>query len=852
MPQMSVKKGEFEFAIGGSPVLVKNGEVQHVNNQELAPRTAVGFSEDGKTMYLALVDGRQSSSRGMSLFEMGELMKEFGAYHALNLDGGGSSTMTARTPGEYEAEVKNNPSDGEARPVPNGIGIFTAEGNGQLSGLHVLPEVEDKNAYRVFPGLTRNFTVKGFDDAYDPVDTGEIHWEIYPGEFGSFNQQGVFFGHTPGLALAKVKAGNLEAESRIQVLDELNKIEASKSRISLTLGETDTFSVTGYDENGYMAPIELQDVELAYDESVIEIEENKDGGFTVTPLQDGSSAMISVNVLDETYNIPVTIGFAEEIVSEFEDDAGWTFTVFPAAVGGSMEVVEGKEGNGIQLNYDFSTTTATRAAYLQASPDLALPEHAQKIGLWVYGDGNGAWLRAVLRDAENTQYVLNLADEVDWTGWKYVEADIPDGIQSPLNLWRIYPVETDQEKQYTGQLIFDDLTVQVPPTVDMPEQDRSEPDPLVLQNTDIEDDRWKFAVISDTQFIARDPDSEVMRRTRENLQQIAEENPDFLVINGDFVDTAYPEDFELAKQVLDEEIGDRFPVYYVPGNHEIAGTGNLDNFKEVFGDTRHSFVHKGTQFIMLDSSAGSYRASDFEQLMELQETLQEAARNPEVRNVAVFSHHPTNDPLTTANSQLDDRKEVELVEEWLAEFRMMSGGKGAVFISSHASIFHVDRVDSVPYMVMGSAGKDPYGTPDQGGFLGWAMFGVEKESSMLRGIKKPAETDWLKAKVNPLLDGITINVPESVAVGDQVEIEAIGHQPGNINIPLRYPASVDWTGSENVFIGDAEEVAEAIDAGDYDAVFDYTTGELTALAAGEITLHVQSNNMEEEAAIVIQ
>lgn len=850
-PKMS-EDGEFEFAIGGNPVLVKNDEVQNVDDQTLAPRTAVGFSQDGKTMYLVLVDGRQSSSRGMSLHEMGELMKEFGAYQALNLDGGGSSTMTARTPGEDEAEVKNNPSDGSERAVPNGIGIYTEEGNGELSKLRVSSMIEDETAYRVFPGLTRNFNAKGFDDAYDFVETDQVQWEAYPEEFGSFDDKGVFHASESGLALAKAKAGNVEGESRIQVLGELDKIEADKSRISLVSGETDSFSVKGYDENGYTAPIEVSEVELDYDESVIEIEENTNGGFTVTPEQDGSSTTITITVLNETFYIPVTIGFTEMNVSDFEDDSGWTFTKHPSDVGASMEVVEGREGNGIQLNYDFSTTTATRAAYLQASPDLELPADTQKMGLWVYGDGNGAWLRAVLRDASNTQHVLTLASEVDWTGWKYVETNIPDGIQSPLKLWRIYPVETSQAEQYTGQLIFDNLTVEVPPSTEMPEQEKADPDPLVLQNAEIGDERWRFAVISDTQFIAQNPDSEVMRRTRENLQQIVAQNPDFLVINGDFVDTGYPEDFELAKQVIDEEIGDSFPVYYIPGNHERTGTGNLDNFKEVFGESRHNFVHKGTQFIMLDSSAGSYRVSDFEQLVALQETLDEAVKNPEVRNVAVFSHHPTNDPLTTDNSQLSDRKEVALVEEWLANFRQMSGGKGAIFISSHASIFNVNRVDSVPYMVTGSAGKDPYGSPDNGGFLGWTMFGVENESSALRGIKNPAETDWIKAKVNPLLDEITMNAPDSVSVGESVEVEAIGHQPGDINIPLQYPASVNWSGSDNVFVGDTEESAAAIDSGDYDAVFDYTTSELTAVNQGEITLNVQSNNVESESGIVIQ
>ncbi|WP_339316279.1 phosphodiester glycosidase family protein [Oceanobacillus sp. FSL W7-1304] len=843
--------GEYAFAIGGNPTLVKEGAVQDVDDETLAPRTAVGFSEDGGTMYLVLVDGRQSSSRGMTLYEMAEFMKEIGSYQALNLDGGGSSTLTSRMPGENEAEVKNNPSDGVERSVPNGIGIFTAKENGQLTGLNVDTVMQHENAYRVFPELTRSFTVKGFDDAYDAVSAENIQWEAYPSESGTFNEEGVFTASKTGLAVAKAKEGNIESESRIQVLGDLKRIEATESRISTVLEEPDTFSVIGIDENGYAAPIEPEDIQLDYDESVIEVTNNEDASFTVNPKQDGASTTITVAVLDKKFYLPVTIGFQEEVVSGFEDSSDWSVQKHPSSVGASIEEVEGREGNAIQLNYDFSTTTATRAAYLQATPDLELPANTQKIGLWIHGDGNGAWLRAVLRDTSNTQYVINLADEVDWTGWKYVEASLPAGVQHPVKLWRIYPVETVQSQQYAGSLIFDELTVQVPPEVDIPEQEKITTDPLVIQNDEFGEDRWKFAVISDTQFVAANPNSDVLQRTRETLQQIVAADPEFLVINGDFVDTGYPEDFQLAKQVLEEEVGDRFPIYYVPGNHEMMGTGNLTNFEEVFGETRQSFVHNGVQFVMLNSSAGSYRASDFQQLVELQATLNKAARNPEVRNTVVFSHHPTNDPMPTDASQLSDRKEVALVEKWLSEFRMTSGGKGAIFISSHASTFNVNRVNGVPYFVTGTAGKDPYGTPDNGGILGWTMFGVENESSLLRGIQSPEETDWIRTEVNPLLEEITVDAPEELAVGETIEVKATGHQPGGINFPLRYPASVNWSGSDNVFVGNSEESNEAIRSGEYTSVFDYTTGNLRALQQGEVTLKVQSNQMESEVKIQI-
>ena len=62
------------------------------------------------------VDGRQQSSIGMSLVEFGDLMIGLGCYQALNLDGGGSTTMVV------ENKIVNSPSDSTGeRPVANAL-----------------------------------------------------------------------------------------------------------------------------------------------------------------------------------------------------------------------------------------------------------------------------------------------------------------------------------------------------------------------------------------------------------------------------------------------------------------------------------------------------------------------------------------------------------------------------------------------------------------------------------------------------------------------------------------------------------------------------------------------------------
>lgn len=117
--------GIIKEAIGGLIQLVKDGKnfVDESFKKERKPsftyvrhpRTAIGYSKDLTKVYFVVVDGRQSSSAGMTLPELAELMLNIGSYNAINLDGGGSSTMYV------QGEIKNNPSDGTERAVSNAI-----------------------------------------------------------------------------------------------------------------------------------------------------------------------------------------------------------------------------------------------------------------------------------------------------------------------------------------------------------------------------------------------------------------------------------------------------------------------------------------------------------------------------------------------------------------------------------------------------------------------------------------------------------------------------------------------------------------------------------------------------------
>ncbi|WP_264554719.1 phosphodiester glycosidase family protein [Halocatena marina] len=842
------------FAVGGNPQLLYDGQLPETLDDERAePRTAAGVSDDGSTLYLVAIDGRQRFSRGVTLFELGTLMRHFGATDAINLDGGGSTTLVARDAGTEHLSVANSPSDGSERAVPNGVGLFTPTGT-TLDGFRIEPYYDETGGDRVFPGLTRTFVAYGHDDTYAPVDASRIRWRTRPRSRGRVTETEekddldadsvcVFTARRPGQGRLTARQRRERGSTELTILGALDRIEASVDSVGLAgVDDSETFSVVGYDEEGYRAPIEPRDITVSVDGSDVELTSSDQGAFTVTATTDSGSALIEIEVQGETAFLPVTIGLATKSASEFEDPSAWSFSKYPSAVEGAMQFVSGRTGQGLKLSYDFATTTATRAAYARADPLLELPGEPRRLGLWVDGDGNGAWLRATVRDATDVDYNLNLARHIDWTGWRYVEATVPNGVHYPLKLRHIYPVEIDSSTQYTGSLVYDDLQVKVSPAVETPEQTPVR-DPTIVTNGKTEDG-WRFAMMADSQFTADNPTSEIVKRTRRTLREIVAADPEFLLIGGDFVDRGYEEDFQLARRILDEEVGEQLPVYYVPGNHERTGTDSLENFRSTFGETHQTFDHNGTRFILLNSSTGSFRTAEFDQLFDLQDELETVRTDSDIDGCVVVAHHPPHDPLPANNSQLGDRQEAELIEEWLAEFEIESDGKSAAYIAGHAGTAHARHVDGVPYVIVPPSGKDPYGPADNGGFIGWTMVSVDSHPASKAHRHTNRRDQWIQTAMHPLFDSVALTAPDTLAVGDEANIKAIGTQPGGRTIPLAYPATVRWSGSENVYVlteNRKQSNSRKHDSDRYDAVFDPALRTLRAVRPGTVTLRVTAN-----------
>ncbi len=129
------KLWEPKEAIGGGPMLVyggKNVAMDYYYREIMdtggtagtsrQPRTAVGATKDGKLMLL-VCDGRgKNGSNGLTLSEMADIFVNAGMDYAINLDGGGSSTIVG-----YDGQLLNSPCDGSQRAVPTVIVLSEVE-----------------------------------------------------------------------------------------------------------------------------------------------------------------------------------------------------------------------------------------------------------------------------------------------------------------------------------------------------------------------------------------------------------------------------------------------------------------------------------------------------------------------------------------------------------------------------------------------------------------------------------------------------------------------------------------------------------------------------------------------------
>ena len=244
-----------QWAGGCGDIMVYNGTVTDSSSWAYAkdgrnPRTALGVKADG-TMVFYEVDGRQSGySGGLSEKDLANELLSQGCVWAVNLDGGGSSILSARLPGSNSVSIQSSPSGGSARSCATFILLVTDDpGTGPATRLALK---EDGLVVLAGTSVTLG-DVASVNAGAKTVDSRVSDATFTSSGLGSFNGSVYTAGSTAGTDTITIHSDSLglSGTAQIHVVTSLSKLTVTKSNgsalssLSMKAGESVQLSATG-------------------------------------------------------------------------------------------------------------------------------------------------------------------------------------------------------------------------------------------------------------------------------------------------------------------------------------------------------------------------------------------------------------------------------------------------------------------------------------------------------------------------------------------------------------------------------------------------------------------------------
>ncbi|MCM3782170.1 phosphodiester glycosidase family protein [Neobacillus mesonae] len=452
---------DVSMVIGGQGPLVEDGVVKsNVGPEGVHPRTAIGTKADG-SIVLFEIDGRAPGfSEGVTTEELAKILVDMGVVDAMNLDGGGSSTFAARMPGTSNVKMMNQGSDGGERATGNGLLLVNTASEEAASKLAITPGEE-----RLLAGSSYTFTAAAVDPTGHPAaHEGTLIWSADP-ELGTFEGEGLFrAGQGAFLGQVSVSSEGIEGTADVEVVSEITGLRFPDEIKTFNTGVSETLMVTAL-RDGQVIQSSNDVFEWRVEGDIGTVDEK--GVFRATN-EGGKSGAIYVKYKGIETSMEVNVGVPPVVLEEFDTiekykASGASYNTVAVDLNTDPDYIRSGDGS-IKLSYDFIGKTGTSGAYVSSNSkeeNIQIPGYPEKIGMWVYGDGQGHWLRAQVRDGNNAAFAIDFTDSnngVNWTGWKYVEAAVQPGKTTPLSMdMPVRYMQTNNNKKTSGAIYIDQI-----------------------------------------------------------------------------------------------------------------------------------------------------------------------------------------------------------------------------------------------------------------------------------------------------------------------------------------------------------------------------------------------------------
>ncbi|NWF90336.1 MAG: phosphodiester glycosidase family protein [Ignavibacteriaceae bacterium] len=452
--------------MGGHPIIIKDGYSTSMDPNDSFvytrhPRTAVGVNIDTTKLFFVTVDGRQSASLGMNLFELADLMLQLGVYQGINLDGGGSTTMVIRN------EVVNSPSDvsGE-RPVSNAILVISSAPSDTLSYLNVFPKSSE-----IFLGKQIQFSVSATDKFYNPsfINPYHVKYMLSDSSKGNITSTGLFTAKNhPGECYVIVSYGNLIDSAKV-IVKGVGKIVLSPDEIVTDNSRIVVFTAKVYDTQDLVQEVLPQNITWKVSDTTV-------GSIDIVGQfqgkQNGLTNVVS-SYLDkyDTSIVRVEIGNGTVVIDSIESNSNWEYSTenmdssltkvyfvpSPSTIGDSS----------LKLEYSFTYLTSQfNWVYLNTNTEIfGIPD---SIMLDVFSDGASHRIFFDVVDNDQKQFRIsshkfaNNANNFETIRGRIVSSS---NVIFPLTLKRISIVLGSSQVDnnvYNGAIYFDKLKVKYP------------------------------------------------------------------------------------------------------------------------------------------------------------------------------------------------------------------------------------------------------------------------------------------------------------------------------------------------------------------------------------------------------
>lgn len=451
----------FKMLIGGSTLLVDEAKPSYFTRNigdfsgySPRSRTAIGYSKDMKTAYIITSD-RSAGSAGMTLPELQQFMISAGVWRGMVLDGGGSTQMVSRPLGDFDPKLVNKTENGNQRSVVNGVGVYSTAPKGDLKGLIL------KGQNILFMNESSTYQFKAYDDYYNPISVEGIVPQWSSSTTNGTFKDNVFTPTLPGKTQIIAKSGKGSASMDVEVVgrNQITSMKFNSGAFSLTEGGDFKLPISVTTRSG--ATRELPAASATWELSGVK-GSLKDGILHVDSASGSQAAQVIARY--DGYSTMVTLPVGQEKVW-YDLDKFAVMTTgdkYPAEVVSAVNIVPNSGNKSLEISYDFTKGTGTKAAYARfdGMNGVQIEGEPEFITAKVLGDGSFNWVRAEILDANGKLNYVSFTENMNWTGWRKVTADVSD-LKFPIKIKSVYvanPANGQDERAPKGKINIDDIS----------------------------------------------------------------------------------------------------------------------------------------------------------------------------------------------------------------------------------------------------------------------------------------------------------------------------------------------------------------------------------------------------------